>query len=780
MSPLAAMEAVNQWICWRSEPHETKPDRVKKIPTHPQTGGNIDAHDSRQWMSYAQALAWARHAGLGLGFVFNALDPFFFVDLDECRDGAGWNATAQQICGAFQGAAMEVSVSGRGLHIFGQYTVEPDHSSETHIGGLYTRDRFVALGTGATGNVATQCDAALQWLVAAYFPPREQVVGGWTTEPVPEWTGARFTDDEIIERALRSGSAATAFGDTASFKELWEADADALERAFPDPNRTYDASRADAALASRLAFWTGKNCEHVERLMWRSGLARDKWSQRTDGYLRAQTIAGAVAACTSVYSRPEPTQAFELPPPAPGRQMGTHPLTDAGSAERILDLYGADLRYAKGVGWLQWDGVRWEPSDPPHWTAVDVARRLKHMGQELGGFQGEEICKWAHKGENTKPVESALKAAAAHPSIRVDVDDLDKDPFMLNCLNGLLDLRTGELRPHTREALCTKVAGVHFDPSARAPRFEQFLSECFEGDAELGAYVRRFLGFCLTGSVAEHVLGVWHGAQGRNGKGTLIRAMLNLLGDYGSVLAPDVLLARRGSQHPTALMDLRGQRFVACNETPENASWNEALIKVLTGGDAIRARAMRKDFVEFEPSHKLILATNAPPKVREQGNSFWTRVHLVPWSVSFLGREDRKLDDKLRDEGPGILNLLLEGCRQWLANGMELRPSTAIVAATADYKKSQDLIGQFVDEHLVADPDGWIERTPIYNDYRMWAMTNGEKDVMPASAFHRALADRGFVARTRRGTRGWFGWARRSADPTTDGNVVKMPSGSAR
>ena len=289
-----------QFIVWSliQRPGEPKP---AKVPISLQTGKPHNPHDPAIWMDADTAIAMAAATGHGVGFTFTAADPFFFFDIDGALGADGqWSQLSQDMCARFAGCAVEVSQSGQGLHIFGQGLV-PDHSCKNIPLGLelYTSERFVALtGTGAVGSAAFQPNC-LDALVSEYFPPSEVVAGAeWTDGPCAEWNGPA-DDDELITRILASkASAGSVFSGRATVAQLWAADPDALAIAYPDP-RGFDHSSADAALCQHLAFWTGKDCERIDRLFRRSGLYRDKWETRED--YRYSTIKHAVGHCRDVY-----------------------------------------------------------------------------------------------------------------------------------------------------------------------------------------------------------------------------------------------------------------------------------------------------------------------------------------------------------------------------------------------------------------------------------------------------------------------------------------------
>ena len=306
--PLQALAAYPQFILWKLADRNGK--RVK-LPIDHRTGTVGDAHNAAAWMSAERALATLHGygEGYGLAFVFTASDPFFFLDIDHCLepDGRNWSPLALELCQRLAGAAVEISQSGAGLHILGMGNA-PAHSCKNIPLGLefYTEGRFVALtGTGAAGSAASNQSAALPALIADYFPPltwESARAAEWTMGPVPEWQGP-IDDDELIEKMLAAkASGRSAFGAGVTLRQLWEADEQALATAYPDNEgrRDYDASSADAALCQHLAFWTGRDCERMDRIFRYSGLYREKWENRPD--YRERTITRAAQQCANVYS----------------------------------------------------------------------------------------------------------------------------------------------------------------------------------------------------------------------------------------------------------------------------------------------------------------------------------------------------------------------------------------------------------------------------------------------------------------------------------------------
>ncbi|MCK5128152.1 MAG: hypothetical protein KAR42_17990, partial [candidate division Zixibacteria bacterium] len=285
---LAPLAAYNQFVLYKLVPDGPK---TKKLPVDPRTlqvmlKGQNWMDDPLAWTDANNAINLAKLCGssYGVGFLLTKNDPFYFCDIDSCLqpDNTTWSPLAQDLMARLPGAAVEVSQSGRGLHIIGS-GVTPDHGCK-HQGfdiELYTERRVISLtGNNIIGNAGVDNSATLPALVSQYFPPKTTARGDeWKTEPLAEWNGPT-DNDQLIEKMLATKSASAAFGKSASFKELWENNAEALGDYFPDPSgdRLYDGNSVDMALAQHLAFWTGCHHQRMLEIMWLSGLVRDKWT----------------------------------------------------------------------------------------------------------------------------------------------------------------------------------------------------------------------------------------------------------------------------------------------------------------------------------------------------------------------------------------------------------------------------------------------------------------------------------------------------------------------
>ena len=299
---LEGLKAYKQFVVYQIFPKEN--GKTDKITINPHTGNKHDAHDPAIWYTADEAIQCAKALKAHVGFTFTKDDPFFFLDIDGCKQDDGrWNQTAEYFCTQFQGCAVEVSNSGKGLHVIGQadYINHKTRNDEYGL-ELYTSGRFVALtGFEAMGDVNFRVNGQFMQTVTQYFPPAVQGdIPDWTTEPCEGWKGPK-DDEQLIKKMLSSMSVKATLGGTASLKDLWECNVEVLISSYPDRtgNNPFNHSAADQALCNHLAFWTGKDCERIERLFSVSGLNRDKWESREE--YRVSTILGALAVCDKVY-----------------------------------------------------------------------------------------------------------------------------------------------------------------------------------------------------------------------------------------------------------------------------------------------------------------------------------------------------------------------------------------------------------------------------------------------------------------------------------------------
>ena len=429
-------------------------------------------------------------------------------------------------------------------------------------------------------------------------------------------------------------------------------------------------------------------------------------------------------------------------------------LTDLGNAERFVAHHGENVRYCYPWGnWLAWTGARWERDEggKVHRLAKEAVRGIY---QEAASAEDEDrrkaLAQHATRSESEAKIRAMLELAKSE--IPVSTGELDADPWLLNCKNGTIDLRTGEIREHRREDLITKLAPVEYNPNADAPTWQATLQRVLP-NTEIRTFFKRLCGYALTGDTSEHVLPMLYGT-GANGKSTVLNALLETLGDYGMQAAPDLLVAKRNS-HPTELADLFGMRFVASIEVEDGRRLAESLVKQLTGGDRVKARRMRQDFWEFAPTHKVFMAVNHKPIVRGTDTAIWRRIQLVPFTETIPPAEqDKKLPTKLREEFSGILTWAVEGSLEWQREG--LQAPDEVRKATGEYRSEMDVLGAFLKECCHRDPDVTVGAQDLYRAYQVWCEEGGER-AEGKRKFSTQLKERGFESR-RSGPNGSYEW----------------------
>jgi P4 family phage/plasmid primase-like protien len=435
------------------------------------------------------------------------------------------------------------------------------------------------------------------------------------------------------------------------------------------------------------------------------------------------------------------------PPPATlstGTNSATpEHLTDLGNARRLVRCYGSDLRFVEAWGWVTWNGQRWEVADSgARRRAIDTISR---MYEEAARIPNEDerraLVKWALQSESAGRLAAMLEIAKDFKGIEVKPDVFDQDPWILNCRNGTVDLRTGELRPHDRADYCTKLAPVDYDPLANCPTWDTFLDRIFANDSGMIEHVRRAVGYSLTGSTDEQVFFLLHGT-GANGKSTLLTTLQRILGDYAQSTPAATLLVKKGDPGVNNdIARMTGARFVATVETEPGKHLATALIKQLTGQDPISARYLHREFFDFVPVLKLWFATNHKPVIRDNTNSIWRRVLLIPFLVKIADNEkDPTLPSKLLQEASGILAWAVSGCLMWQTNGLQVPQK--VQGASAAYRADQDVFSMFLDECCLLERRFSAELKELYAVYIKWALANTERP-MRKSEFKEALLEHG-------------------------------------
>jgi putative DNA primase/helicase len=422
-----------------------------------------------------------------------------------------------------------------------------------------------------------------------------------------------------------------------------------------------------------------------------------------------------------------------------------------GNARRFVGLHGDTLRYCEAWGkWLVWDGSRWRIDD-----TGEVERRAKATVDALKDQvrkmkdAPDELVKHMLRSHSWFNIKAMIGMSCTEPLIPVKPNDLDRDPYLLNCQNGTINLRKSR-----REDLITKLAPVVYDPHAACPEFEKFLNRIMGADAELVAFLQRCFGYAFTGDVTEKAVFILHGG-GDNGKTTLLEAIRHVLGDHaGQVLIDSLMTKRSDGGIPNDVAALKGLRFVTSSEGEQGKKLAEAKLKQLTGMGMVQARFLHQEFFQFEPTFKIFIDSNHRPEVRGTDNAIWNRLKLIPFNVSIPKEEqDKHLLEKLKAEAPGILNWAVRGCSEWMKNG--LNPPTSIQAASAEYRDEMDTFAEFLESETIKCT-ATTSAADIYSAYRDWCHANDGEPISQKAVGTR-LAEMGYEPRRLGGERAWAG-----------------------
>jgi putative DNA primase/helicase len=315
-----------------------------------------------------------------------------------------------------------------------------------------------------------------------------------------------------------------------------------------------------------------------------------------------------------------------------------------------------------------------------------------------------------------------------------------------------IDLRTGAIRPPDPLDYMTKSTAVcAADPGTPAPLWAEFLDRITAGDVELQNYLQRVAGYCLTGSVHEHVLFFLYGT-GANGKSVFVNTLLGISGDYAFTIGTELLMVSNSDRHPTEIARLRGVRLAVGSEIEIGKTWAESKIKALTGGDRLQGRYMRQDFFEFDPQFKLVIVGNHKPSLRGVDEAIRRRLHLIPFTVTIPPEErDPGLFDRLKAGWPAILRWMINGCLAWQTGG--LNPPGSVLAATKKYLAAEDTFERWRDECTTPDPNAWESSADLWASWKRWAEAAGEF-VGTQKRFSQTLEERGFASERQGGTGG--------------------------
>ena len=419
--------------------------------------------------------------------------------------------------------------------------------------------------------------------------------------------------------------------------------------------------------------------------------------------------------------------------------------TDMGNAERLVDRYGDVIRFCyEWNKWLTWDGVKWDKDDSSNGItqkAKDTAKSIYTEASETeDSGKRKELAKFALSCEQAFNLEQMIKLAKCEVAIKPDV--LDTNKWLLNCQNGTVDLKTGELLAHNKEHLITKVLPIGYNSSAKCKRWLSFLSEVMNGNQDLISFLKRAVGMSLTGDASERIIFILYGT-GKNGKTTFLSTIQTILGDYAQQVPIEALMAGRHTGASEDIARLFQVRFAIATEGKEGQRLNEGLLKQLSGNDKVAARYLYGHTFEFFPTHKSWLASNYKPMIKETADAIWDRVKLIPFQIAIPEeKQDKHLINKLLVEAAGILAWAVEGCLEWQRDGIGIPPE--VKKATEAYREEMDIIGNWLKECCIVERCCNTLAKSLYQSYEQWCNESGEQ-LVSKKEFGSRLVEKGFI-----------------------------------
>jgi P4 family phage/plasmid primase-like protien len=498
--------------------------------------------------------------------------------------------------------------------------------------------------------------------------------------------------------------------------------------------------------------WEGHGLRHADS--WNPDEVRSLWRRTKGPFMIGFNWLAELARQYGYNDSPFDTVG-EAPAPSPTAEEGDDRapyLSDQWLALMVVEAASGVVRYVPAQGrWLTWEGGRWRPD--MGLRAEDIVKvELRKIAAKImreGATEKEKAANYAKalaicSGGKASAVRTLIQSDRA---IAVEVDMLDHDKWKLNTPAGMVDLLTGEIVPPDPNALCTKTTSVA--PSRiPTPVWDRFLDEATGGDKDLQLYLQRLAGYCLTGSTEEQIFAFFYGPGG-NGKGVFLKTLLKVLKDYGYSAPMTTFVSSGQDRHPTELAAMCGARMVTASETQAGRRWDEARVKGLTGGDPVTAHFMRQDDFTYVPTFKLLFAGNHKPEVRDLDAAMRRRIHLVPFLVT-PKVVDKKLEDKLEAELPGILQWMIDGCLEW--QQQQLNPPQSVLAATQGYFEESDPLGQWLEECTEQDGEEWVDSQVLFESWKEWANAH-EEYVGKQSRFTGMLVQRRYPRRKHPETR---------------------------
>lgn len=528
-------------------------------------------------------------------------------------------------------------------------------------------------------------------------------------------------DEDLARRAARAKGGA-------KFVRLWKGEDEGYA----------STSEADLALCCLLAYWTGGDYDRIASLFARSGRMRDKWNRED---YRHKTVMTALEQVTEYYT--------------PRGGYLTEGATDEGNAQCVLADNPNKFLYCPAFGWMRFVGTHWATGlteSTLERTIVETLRKRRNAAwgtpiENPDSEKGLELIRRAAKpsASNVRNCKMLFKSL-----VPVGVEEFDRSPDELNCANGILDLRTGELAQQTPSRRFSYCLPINYNPNADRTPWTEFLSEAVGDDQGVMDFLQQAIGYSLTGHTREELMFYIYGPA-RAGKGVFTETLLAMLG--GAPLATEVniemfLVKRGGSSQNFDLAGLKSTRFIAASETGKGTWMNSSRLKSFTGGNDVRCANKYQSFFTYRPQFKIWLTSNWQPQLDPDDTAAWGRVQVVNFPKSYLKHEDKTLKGRMRSPEvlEGILAWAVEGAMKWygLPKG-GLRTPEAVEVEIKHARDLLDWVAKWLEDRIVdtGRDEDLLFAADYYPDYKDWALERGAP-VKKQSGLNKALRSKGF------------------------------------
>lgn len=711
------LKKLKQWVCWQGD----------KLPRNPYTGGNAQSNNKETWSDFDTAIkALDKYHFDGIGFMF--ANGYFGVDLDKCLDNTDFIDEFVETLQSYT----EISRSGNGIHIICKGTL-PDGARRRGNVEMYSSGRYFIM-TGKLYNPnyteIKDCTESIKLLHNKYLYTEKPQVAPRVIQKLD------MDDNEIVDKArnCRTGSL---------FQLLYSGNWQGVYNS---------QSEADLALCNHLAFWTQKDAAQIDRIFRTSGLYRDKWDSKRGAYTYGETtIQKAITNCVEVY---EPKYESDDTSLAVGVfrsgdskldfPKNVYDMTDTGNAQRLRNKYVGNIKYSYiQKEWYYWTGKVWQVDNSGEIKKLAdvIIDDMKKEAFRADGDIQDELLKWCNRTASSKGKTNMITETQHLEGIPVQPDEFDAYTDYINCQNGIVNLRTGELLPHDSNFMMTRICYTDYDTTCGEPKlWLKFLNDVCNGDKELINYLQKCVGYSLSGSIREQCAFFIYGI-GNNGKSTFLDTISDLMGTYASNVQPETIMVKKNDGGANSdIARLKSSRFVTSVEPNEGVRLNEGLVKQLTGGDKVTCRFLYGKEFEYVPEFKIWIGTNHKPTIRGTDVGIWRRIKLIPFEVNIpKDKVDKTLKYKLRKELPQIFNWAVQGCIKWQQEGLEL--PKCVQDATKEYKAEMDILTNFMEQCVEIDyksPEP-IMAPQLFNLYTVWAQKNNEYQ-MTSRKFYTEIA----------------------------------------